>query len=160
MKQHQLLAVPRPLLTLSPGGLSVAILSAGLLLFAGYFLGARSASVPLSGTGKPQFALLVKADDTPPADPEQQFREYSQWVENLKKTRWAGGEALHGKAWRITKPEGGDSRIAAHELKASPDELSGYFLYEADNEQEALEIAKTCPHLNYKGTLELREIFK
>lgn len=163
MKQEGLLHTPRPLLTTSLSSLLGAFLMAILVAGLSYWAGTQQTDVPQvslpATSGKPQFALLVKADDVPPADGTQQFREYSAWVENLKKERWAGGEALHGKAWRLHKT--GDAvQSTEHVLKASPDELSGYFLFEADNAEAALKIAQSCPHLNYQGTLELREIYK
>lgn len=163
MKQESLLHTPRPLLTTSLSSLLGAFLMTILVAGLSYWAGTQQADAPQAAlpatSGKPQFALLVKADDVPPADGTQQFREYSAWVENLKKERWAGGEALHGKSWRLHKT--GDAvESTEHILKPSPDELSGYFLFEADNAEAALKIAQSCPHLNYQGTLELREIYK
>ena len=161
MKNESLLTTPRPLLSASVPGILTAILLAAALAAAGFWVG-KSQSTPVAApaaSNQPQYALLVKADDVPPADPEQQFREYSAWVDNLKKGRWAGGEALHGKAWRLHESNGAVQSLE-HTLKTSPDEISGYFLYEAANAEEALKIAQTCPHLKYSGTLELREIYK
>ena len=163
MKQQGLLSAPRPLLSLSPVGILTALFAVVAMAGLGYWAGSQqspqSAPPLAASSGKPQFALLVKADDVPPADATQQFQEYSAWVENLKKERWADGEALHGKAWRLHKTDGTVQSVE-HTLKTTPDELSGYFLFEAENAEEALKIAQTCPHLNYQGTLELREIYK
>ncbi len=43
-----------------------------------------------------------------------------------------------------------------------PDEqnLSGYFLITASGQDEALEIAANCPHLEYGGTIEIRRIVR
>jgi hypothetical protein len=161
MKDNAQIVLPKTLLSTSVPGILSALAFAMLLLGAGFAAG-RTQKTPretLQPSAKPQFALLVKADDVPPSDPEQQFREYSAWVNNLKKERWAGGEALHGKAWRL-HANNGSVETVEHEMKPSPNELSGYFLYEAENAEEALKIAQTCPHLKYSGTLELREIFK
>ncbi|MDX1910454.1 MAG: hypothetical protein SFV22_03155 [Saprospiraceae bacterium] len=161
MKNNALIATPKTLLTTSVPGILSALAFAVLLLGAGFAAGRTQKTQPPveKSIEKPQFALLVKADDIPPADPSQQFREYSAWINDLKKERWTGGEALHGKAWRL-RADKGKVETVEHTLKPSPDELSGYFLYEADNAEEALKIAQTCPHLKYAGTLELREIFK
>ena len=163
MKQESILNTPKPLLNISLGGILTAIcalvLMSGLGFWAGSIQTQKSADLLPAPTGKAQFALLVKADDVPPADVTQQFQEYSAWINNLKKERWTGGEALHGKAWRLYKPDN-TVQSTEHTVKVSPDEVSGYFLYEAENEAEALKIAASCPHLNYKGTLELRQIYK
>ncbi|HMQ59347.1 MAG TPA: YciI family protein [Flavilitoribacter sp.] len=102
-----------------------------------------------------QYALLVKNDDTPPEDPNQQFHEYSNWVKHLKQLGWAGGEALHGDAYRLNGRQ--NPEVEIHPLDKN--DISGYFLFEAASLEEALDIAKTCPHLQYSGTLELRDIF-
>jgi hypothetical protein len=36
--------------------------------------------------------------------------------------------------------------------------LGGFFLVEAPNYNAAVEIARQCPHLEYGGTIEVREI--
>ncbi|MFN0176194.1 MAG: YciI family protein [Saprospiraceae bacterium] len=160
MKKEAILSIPKPLISASVPGILTAILLAVSLTAVGYFAGkSQTASTALPASEKPQFALLVKADDVAPADPSQQFREYSAWANNLKKERWSDGEALHGKAWRLHETNG-NIEIIEHTLKTSADELSGYFLYEATDAEEALKIARTCPHLKYSGTLELREIYR
>lgn len=161
MKAQGLIKEPKPLISASLSGILTALVVVTAFAAGGYFFG-RSQPLSQSASGAfPQFALLVKADDIPPADGSQPFKEYSAWVRNLKKERWADGEALHGKAWRLHRSAaGGAVETLPHELKTSPDELSGYFLFEAATAEEALKIASTCPHLNYSGTLELREIYK
>lgn len=160
MKNEAILSTPKTLISTSVPGVLMAILLAVGLTAAGFMFGKSQTATPSTlASEKVQFALLVKADDVPPADPSQQFREYSAWVNNLKKERWAGGEALHGKAWRLHETNGKIETLE-HTLKTSPDELSGYFLFEAESAEEAIKIAETCPHLKYAGTLELREIYK
>ncbi len=161
MKNEGLIAVPKPLFSTSVPGIFTAVLIAAGLVAAGFFAG-RSAGAPQASavatqSDLKQYALLVKADDVPPADGAQQFREYSAWVANLKKERWAGGEALHGDAYRLAKKDGG---VVLSPAELEKHDISGYFLFEAKNLEEAVEIAKTCPHLDYGGTVELREVFR
>jgi hypothetical protein len=136
-----------------------AAAAAALLLSAGWAIGKWSVPAATTGPGKTQYALLVKADDIPPADGMQQFIEYSAWVDNLKKERWAGGEALQEEVWRLNRTATGDISVESGTLEKSPREVSGFFLFEAADTTEALRIARTCPHLRYNGTLELRKIY-
>lgn len=161
MKTEGLLYAPKALIPASVTGITSALVLFLGIALAAFFIGKSSVQPAMAEKpgNKPKFVLLVKADDVPPAEGMQQFKEYTAWVENLKKERWAGGEALHGKAWRLHK-NNGQVQVLDHVLKASADELSGYFLYEAADADEALKIARTCPHLNYAGTVELREIFQ
>lgn len=153
--------MPKPLISASVPGILTALMLAAGLLAAGFWVGqSRYAPAPVAQSEKPQFALLVKADDVPPAEPGQQFREYGAWVQNLKAERFAGGEALHGKAWSLHQSGDEPVQVTEFELEGNKEEISGYFLFEAADAEEALKIAKTCPHLKYQGTLELREIYK
>lgn len=161
MKNEGLIATPKPLFNTSVPGIFTAVLIAAGLAAVGFFAGKSAAkqqpTTPTTQSDLKQYALLVKADDVPPADGTQQFREYTAWVTNLKKDRWAGGEALHGDAYRLSKQNGG---VVMSPAELEKNDISGYFLFEAKNLEEAMEIAKTCPHLDYSGTLELREVFR
>ena len=56
--------------------------------------------------------------------------------------------------------EGKGIEVTAQDKFAGREEIGGYFMFEATDASEAVAIARTCPHLNYQGTLELREIFQ
>ncbi len=161
MKQTALIATPSPLLNRSFTGILIAISMALILLMSGYLIGAAGKAAPQGPKeGNALYALLVKSDDVPADDAEQQFREYTEWVNQLKKERWADGEALHGSGTRLKRNEQNEIMLQEHGFRSSADELSGYFLFEAKDMAEAIKIAESCPHLNYKGTLELRQVFR
>ena len=170
MKNENLIQTPPAFISKSiPGYLSLLLLSIGLLT-AGYFAG--KSTVPgsnsdISNNGltmnkpiKSQFILFVHNDDIPPADPMQQVKEYSTWLGKIKGERIAGGEHLQDKGWILTTSTEKIVDAKVQESFAGRTEIGGYFSFEASNQEEAVAIAKTCPHLNYKGTLELREIFQ
>lgn len=162
MKQENLIMEPRPLLTRSWTGLAASLLL-GIGLFAiGYFTGKPNESknaIAIAAPKAAKFILLVHNDDLPAQDPMQQVREYSAWLQDIKAKRFADGEHLHSNGWILSGKEQG-GRIEERPEFMGRQELGGYFTFEADNAEEALAIAKTCPHLNYKGTLELREIYR
>ena len=162
MKQENLIMEPRPLLTRSWTGLAASLLL-GIGLFAiGYFTGKPNESkdaIAIAAPKAAKFILLVHNDDLPAQDPMQQVREYSAWLQDIKAKRFADGEHLHSNGWILSSKEQG-GRIEERPEFMGRQELGGYFTFEADNAEEALAIAKTCPHLNYKGTLELREIYR
>lgn len=162
MKQENLIVEPRPLLTRSWTGLAASLLI-GIGLFAiGYFTGKPNEpkdSIALPAPKAAKFILLVHNDDLPAQDPMQQIREYSAWLQDIKAKRLADGEHLHGNGWILSGKEQ-DRRIEERSEFMGRQELGGYFTFEADNAEEAIAIAKTCPHLNYEGTLELREIYR
>ncbi len=162
MKQENLIMEPRPLLTRSWTGLAASLLL-GIGLFAiGYFTGKPNESkdaIAIAAPKAAKFILLVHNDDLAAQDPMQQVREYSAWLQDIKAKRFADGEHLHSNGWILSGKEQG-GRIEERPEFMGRQELGGYFTFEADNAEEALAIAKTCPHLNYKGTLELREIYR
>lgn len=165
MKNEGLINTPRPLLRASLTGILSALLIAVALVALGFTVGKNRDATPnmtlpaATKSDKPQFALFLHNDDVPPADPTQQFEQYSAWLKNLKATRYADGEALHGKAWSVQK-NADKTTVADKVIDGNKNAFSGYFIFEATNHEEALKIAQTCPHLNYQGSLELREIYK
>ncbi|MEP7323474.1 MAG: hypothetical protein ABI761_16225 [Saprospiraceae bacterium] len=171
MKNENLIQPPPAFISRSiPGYLSLILLAIGLLT-AGYFTG--KSTIPRSNattsnndaavnkSNKSQFILFVHNDDTPQADPMQQVKEYSAWLKKIQATRMAGGEHLQDKGWILTSATA--DKIVQTKVQESfngRNEVGGYFSFEAANQDEAVAIAKTCPHLNYNGTLELREVFQ
>lgn len=164
MKQENLILEPRPLLTRSWSGIAGSILIALGIFTAGYFAGNKSGkadlpvSIQKSMAGK--YILLVHNDDVPPADPMQQVKEYSDWLQKIKAERVADGEHLHSNGWVLSAEKQTGPQITPRTEFPGRQELGGYFTFEANNADEALAIARTCPHLNYQGTLELREIYQ
>jgi len=164
MKQENLILEPRPLVTRSWSGIAASILFAIGLLAAGYFMGNKSnaaSAMVLSQKAKAaKFILLVHNDDIPPADPMQQVNEYGAWLRDIKARRVADGEHLHSNGWVLSSGKESGKQITVQPEFTGRQELGGYFTFEANNADEALAIARTCPHLNYQGTLELREIYQ
>lgn len=162
MKQENLILEPKPLLTRSWSGLAASLLLGIGLFAAGYFIGKPDGSRDSMAMPAPKaskFILLVHNDDLPAQDPMQQVREYRAWLEDIQAKRIAGGEHLHNSGW-ILSGKNRENRVEARPEFMGRQELGGYFTFEADNADEALAIAKTCPHLNYQGTLELREVYR
>jgi hypothetical protein len=164
MKDEQLLRTPRPLLSTSLAGLASALLLvvaiAALSFYAGKSQRETTEPVATQPSGKEKFVLLVHNDDVPPADPSEQFQAYSKWLGDIKATRFADGEALHGDRLMLQKSTGGIDVQRQKLTQGNREEVSGFFVFEAADMEEATKIAQTCPHLDYKGTLELRQVFQ
>jgi len=78
---------------------------------------------------------------------------YGRWAAELG-ARCTGGEEL--------APEGLELRPGAGAATPIPDgpRVGGYFLLRARDGEEALALARTCPHLELDGWIELRRIRK
>lgn len=173
MKNENLIQSPVPLIPRSvPGVLGLLILTFGLLA-AGYAAGKAGTSstqvqksvtpgqdLMATTTGKAQFVLLVHNDDIPPGDPMQQVREYGDWLATIQAERIADGEHLHDQGWVLHGGESKEIEVTSQAKFTGKEDIGGYFLFEATDAAEAVAIAKTCPHLHYHGSLELREIFR
>jgi hypothetical protein len=157
MKNEGHLRSPKPLLNLTPGGVLTALAFAAGLICLGFFVGKTQPAEQqqVAASGKAKFVLLVHNDDTPAEDPMQQVKEYGDWLAGISAERFANGEHLHPNGWVLTK-NGSESKTEF----PGRNEVGGYFLFEADSDEEAVKIAQTCPHLKYNGTLELRQIYQ
>lgn len=165
MKNEQLIHTPRPLVSASLPGLATAVAVILAVAALGFYAGKaqhQQADVPVAAkpAGKEKFVLFVHNDDVPAPNPEEQFEAYSAWLQDIKAVRFADGEALHGDRLMLHK-SGAAVDVQRQALtQGNREEVSGFFIFEADNLDEATKIAQTCPHLNYQGTVELRKVFQ
>ena len=164
MKEENLILEPRTLLTRSWSGIAATLLITIGIFTGGYIVGNKSTagSIPVIAqkTKAAKFILLDHNDDVPPTDTMQQVKEYSDWLQKIKAQRVADGEHLHSNGWVLSADPTSGKQITAVETFPGRQELGGYFTFQANTADEALAIARTCPHLNYQGTLELREIYQ
>ena len=63
----------------------------------------------------------------------------------------------HGKVLRVT---GGKPEATGGPDSETSEILGGYYTIEASNYQEAVKLSMTHPHLEYGGTIELRQIYQ
>lgn len=136
------------------------IAAAALIAVAG-FLAGRFWS-PAAGAAptdlRPRYLLLLhERPGSAVETPEQSRRvveEYKAWARRLRaEGKLAGGEKLSDGGTLVSSS--GDREIAI-----PPAEIGGYFVIRAGTREEALEIARSCPHVGRGGTIELRAIEK
>jgi hypothetical protein len=151
LRARALLRAPRSVL--APRWAWPVAIAAGLLLFAGgWAVGRRTAPEPGAGpaAGLRHYTLLLyegprfNVGGTPEA---ALVREYTAWAHGLAgKGRLVAGEKLGTNEWTL-----GDQS----ETSSGP---TGFFVIAAIGDDEALAIARTCPHLRYGGTVSVRPI--
>lgn len=79
-------------------------------------------------------------------------QEYRAWAASLaNEGRLVGANKLTDEPGRWI------SAFAAVETRTGSD-VSGYFLVSASGYEEAMEIARSSPHIKYGGTFEIRQI--
>src|ERR1700674_1453850 len=145
---------------------AAAALAAAALLFAGGVLTGRRETAPAAAAAGGRYILLLRADrtfKTPPGGHGALVEEYRSWA---RATRRAGameaGEELAGRGWLLAGA-GQEIDLAAADTAAPPPpgagaRIGGYFVIHAANAAQALQIARSCPHLRHGGWIELRPI--
>lgn len=136
-------------------GWAMAAGIAGLALFAGGLaLGGRSRAPVAEGQ---RYALLLydpASFDRSIPEPTL-VAEYREWAVSLG-DRLSMGEKL-GTDERILSPGGSESQPGAPDT-GSPSPLGGLFIVRASSWEEAMAIARSCPHLKHGGVVAVRAV--
>jgi len=150
----------RNLLRPHGGFATAARLAAALVLLltgaaTGYFLGS-SGTPESTNPNQPKFALLLRETVDPQENTEALVAEYSLWARKVHADgRFVMGEKLGTDGQILMKS---NDRTEAQEIDFSTENLSGFFIIQAQDYNEAMTIASGCPHLKYGGKIEVRKI--
>ena len=112
----------------------------------------------------PQFMLILHDDpseyrDLSPEAMQQIVERYSAWARDLAaKGTLAGSNKLRDEGGRIVRSQGGRVVVNDGPYAEAKEIISGYFIVEAATYDDAVEIAKHCPHAESRGRIEVREI--
>ena len=110
------------------------------------------------------FMLLLTDDPTEYAtmSPEQLeavLARYMAWSAQMAQAgRLKGGHKLRDEGGRILKGEGGAVVVRDGPYAEVREVVSGYFLIEAADYDDAVAVARTCPHVDSRGSMQIREI--
>lgn len=136
---------------------AIAVVSALLGLSVGQHMDAAPQTP--AAEGQNEYVLLLYEDESyrqpAPGEMEARISEYSQWAREVSATgKYVTGEKLTDDA-ALLMPDGTrNTSIPTSELGR----LEGYFVITAANLDEAADIAASCPHLAYGGTVSLRRL--
>ncbi len=130
------------------------VLGAAAIYVLGFFspsvVGLLEQARPVSGE---YLLLLHETPESMAASEADQVREYSRWARQLAAAgTLKSGEKL-GETVSSLTGEGHSVTVSA-----GVGDVSGFFLLYAPTYEEAMAIARSCPHLRYGGTIELRRI--
>ncbi len=93
-----------------------------------------------------------------PEDIQRVIRKYSTWREGLAAAgTLAGGEKLKDEGGKHLSKQGGAVRVVDGPFSEAKEVMAGFFMIRAADYEEAVAIARECPHLDH-GWVELREI--
>lgn len=112
----------------------------------------------------PQYMMILHEQ---PADfsnmsPEQiesVIREYIDWSKGIEeKGKYVGGQKLKDDGGRHLSGFGDSFRFTDGPYAEAKEVIGGFFTISAADYDEAVKLSADCPHLNYGGRVELREI--
>ena len=147
------------------GRLAAAVAFALILFAGGAFVGSRVIAKRISNRDRPDYMLIVRANSpttaaTSEAEQKQRVNEYTAWARNLENSgQLLSGEELSPDAIRLL-PQNASNAVSQESVKIGEGEVDGYFLLAARSQEQAIAIARTCPHLRHGGAVELREIVR
>lgn len=110
-----------------------------------------------------QFLLLLHerpADlaDVSPSETQRIIRDYSAWRDSLiRDQRLVGSNKLCDEGGKQLVKDGQTRRVTDGPYTEAKEVIAGYFLIEADDYDQAVGIARSCPHLDY-GRIEVRRV--
>ena len=109
-----------------------------------------------------KFMLIFQGGtSTPQGSPEEMqahMNKWFTWIEQLtKEGKYAGGEALL-PGGKLVK--GKNKAVTDGPYTEGKEIVGGYFIINANSYDEAVEIAKDCPDLNYDGSVHVRQVQK
>lgn len=85
--------------------------------------------------------------------------EYVAWRRKLEaEGRLVAGQKLKDEGGRHLSSRDGGLRVVDGPYAEAKEVMGGYFIIEAANYDEAIDVSKGCPHLKFGGRIELREI--
>jgi hypothetical protein len=148
-----------------PGYLKIAAAFALLIAVfsVGAIVGSRRSSGPATKTDQPGYILIVREFSPElraksPEEERQRVKEYGAWARDLgRRGLLIGGEKLKDEG-RLLSQANQSSDILETSSEASEGAVAGYFLLPSGDYNQAVTIAKTCPHIKHGGTVELRQI--
>lgn len=112
----------------------------------------------------PRYMLLLheRATDAGDLSPEeiqgiiQKYRDWSQRMGEAGKL--VGGDKLTDDHGKVLRPGDGGVSVTDGPYAETKEVIGGYFQIEAGDYDEAVEIAGTCPHLAFGGSIEVRQV--
>jgi hypothetical protein len=108
----------------------------------------------------PQYMLLLYDDPSgwatfSPDEMQKALEKYMSWT---KKPFMVESRRLGPDAGRVLRSQGGQTRATDGPYSETKEILGGYYTIEAASYDEAIERTLDHPHLEYGGTVEVREV--
>ena len=112
----------------------------------------------------PQYLLLLYHDGAAgtkldPAVMQQAMAKHQAWRQRLTdEGRYLGSHKLENEPGKVLRNSSGRVLVTDGPYSETKEWLGGYYMIEAANYEAAIAISWDCPHLEFGGTIELREV--
>lgn len=94
-----------------------------------------------------------------PEEMQQVIQKYMAWGDRLRTEGiLRDGQKLTDEPGRVIRSHNGPPRVTDGPYSETKEVLGGFYVVAADNYDKAVEVAVTCPHVEYGGTIEVRQI--
>ncbi len=108
----------------------------------------------------PQFILLLRddrkaVDGFSPEELQKLMQKYGDW----RRSKATGGQKLVDGEGRVLRKQNGKPSVTDGPFAEAKEVMAGFFLIEATSFDEAVDAAKSCPHMEF-GSIEVRQIQK
>lgn len=109
-----------------------------------------------------QFMLFIRNGDEPnefsPEQIQQAIQRFSAWAKKLREQgKLIAAEKLKDNEGLLLSARNGQI-VVDGPFAETKETIGGYFIIEAGNLEEAIEITKECPALSHGGKVELRAV--
>ena len=134
--------------------------TAALVLFAGGALVGGRRLAPATDP-RPRFALFLYEDAAyrPTVSHAELVAEYAAWADSLRRQNvLVIAEELGQEDAAVLHGFGGSVAVSPGDVETVVGRLAGIFIVRAATGEEALALARQCPHLKYGGRVALRRI--
>lgn len=103
-----------------------------------------------SGIARPQLS---------PEEIQAIIGKYKAWGQRLREAgRIAGGQKLEDGTGRVMRGTGAGVRISDGPFTETKDVIGGFYILQAASYDEAVELCRDCPHLEYGSGIEIRRV--
>ena len=94
-----------------------------------------------------------------PEQLQKAMAKYGVYGQKLReKKQWVAGHKLADEPGRVLRNKSGKIQATDGPYSETKEWLGGFYLIEAPNYNAAVEISRECPHLEFGGTIEVREV--
>ncbi len=109
----------------------------------------------------PQYLLLLYRDPSArrDANPETQEAGEAKYRDWMSRTGAIDAKRLGLDHGRVVRAGNGTAQVTDGPYSETKEHLAGFFLIEAADYNEAVELTKTHPHLEFGGTVEVRQLW-